>query len=233
MPVLGGAGGSPFWYHYNTNGCKVQSLLRKGGPVYGTDHPRNAACPPATSGRRTATRAATARWRPLPAAGATWARRCWRPRARCATGAGLVFLATVPQAMQLALARCPECCVLPCRAGGGRLPAARRRTGGGRQFAPGRAVLLAGRGWAPGPARCCRRCWAAVLPESLRAGPPTLLNALCRRRGPARRPARKHGADAPPRRDGPPDRPDGGPGAGRPAGRRRAVRRPAPLRAWC
>ena len=33
------------------------------------------------------------------------------------TGAGLVFLATVPQAMQLALARCPECCVLPCRAG--------------------------------------------------------------------------------------------------------------------
>ena len=35
---------------------------------------------------------------------------------RC--GAGLVFLATVPEAMQLALSRSPECCVLPCRAGG-------------------------------------------------------------------------------------------------------------------
>ncbi len=59
------------------------------------------------------------------------------------TGAGLVFLATVPQAMQLALARCPECCVLPCRAGadGCLLPGDVQAAAG--QFAPGRAVLLA------------------------------------------------------------------------------------------
>ena len=66
------------------------------------------------------------------------------------TGAGLVFLATVPQAMQLALARCPECCVLPCRAGadGCLLPGDVQAAAG--QFAPGRAVLLAGPGLGAG-----------------------------------------------------------------------------------
>ena len=66
------------------------------------------------------------------------------------TGAGLVFLATVPQAMQLALARCPECCGLPCRAGadGCLLPGDVQAAAG--QFAPGRAVLLAGPGLGAG-----------------------------------------------------------------------------------
>lgn len=67
---------------------------------------------------------------------------------RC--GAGLVFLATVPEAMQLALARSPECCVLPCRAGedGCLLPEDVQAAAG--RFAPGKAVLLAGPGLGPG-----------------------------------------------------------------------------------
>ena len=69
---------------------------------------------------------------------------------RC--GAGLVFLATVPQAMQLALARTPEVCVLPCRADeAGCLLPGDVRTAAGR-FAPGRAVLLAGPGLGAGAA---------------------------------------------------------------------------------
>ena len=90
------------------------------------------------------------------------------------TGAGLVFLATVPQAMQLALARTPECCVLPCQAGpdGCLLPADVHAAAA--RFAPGKAVLLAGPGWAPGPARCCRRCWAAALPGKPACWTPTL-----------------------------------------------------------
>ena len=61
-------------------------------------------------------------------------------------GVGLVFLATAPRAMQLALARCPECCVLPCRLDGdGWLLPEDVRAAAGR-FAPGKAVLLAGPG---------------------------------------------------------------------------------------
>lgn len=68
-------------------------------------------------------------------------------------GAGLVFLATVPDAMQLALMRTPECCVLPCRAGAdGWLCPDDVRTAAAR-FAPGKAVLLAGPGLGDGAGR--------------------------------------------------------------------------------
>ena len=64
-------------------------------------------------------------------------------------GAGLVFLATVPEAMQLALMRTPECCVLPCRANAaGSLDLDDVRAAAAR-FAPGKAVLLAGPGLGP------------------------------------------------------------------------------------
>ena len=70
---------------------------------------------------------------------------------RC--GAGLVFLATVPDAMQLALMRTPECCVLPCRADAdGWLCPDDVRTAAAR-FAPGKAVLLAGPGLGDGAGR--------------------------------------------------------------------------------
>lgn len=65
------------------------------------------------------------------------------------SGAGLVFLATVPEAMQLALLRTPECCVLPCRAdAAGSLDLDDVRAAASR-FAPGKAVLLAGPGLGP------------------------------------------------------------------------------------
>lgn len=68
-------------------------------------------------------------------------------------GAGLVFLATVPDAMQLALMRTPECCVLPCRADAdGWLCPDDVRTAAAR-FAPGKAVLLAGPGLGDGAGR--------------------------------------------------------------------------------
>ena len=78
------------------------------------------------------------------------------------TGAGLVFLATVPQAMQLALARTPECCVLPCQTGpdGCLLPADVHAAAA--RFAPGKAVLLAGPGLGGGA--------GAVLRELLGGG---------------------------------------------------------------
>ena len=81
--------------------------------------------------------AGSAQYRGAPVLAAEGALRC---------GAGLVFLATVPAAMQLALARAPECCVLPCRAGadGCLLPADVRRAAA--DFVPGKAVLLAGPG---------------------------------------------------------------------------------------
>lgn len=64
-------------------------------------------------------------------------------------GAGLVFLATVPEAMQLALLRTPECCVLPCRANAaGSLDLDDVRAAASR-FAPGKAALLAGPGLGP------------------------------------------------------------------------------------
>ena len=66
------------------------------------------------------------------------------------TGAGLGFLPRVPPPMLLALARGPQCCVLPCRAGadGCLLPGDVQAAA--RQFAPGRAVLLAGPGLGAG-----------------------------------------------------------------------------------
>ena len=63
---------------------------------------------------------------------------------RC--GAGLVFLATVPEAMQLALLRTPECCVLPCRADADGWLCPDDVRAGAARFAPGKAVLLAGPG---------------------------------------------------------------------------------------
>ena len=133
--------------------------------------------------------------------------------------------------MQLALARCPECCVLPCRAGadGCLLPGDAQAAAG--QFAPGRAVLLAGPGLGAGAGAVLQAllggssAWKACVLDA------DALNALGRRRGPAR--ALPENTVLTPH-----------PGemarltgltvaqvAGRPAGRRRAVRRPAPLRA--
>ena len=97
---------------------------------------------------------------------------------RC--GAGLVFLATVPQAMQPALARCPECCALPCRTGpdGFLLPADVQAAAG--SFAPGRAVLLAGPGLGAGADPLLRtlldgRSWKACVLDA------DALNALAAR----------------------------------------------------
>ena len=68
-------------------------------------------------------------------------------------GAGLVFLATVPDAMQLALMRTPECCVLPCRAGADGWLCPDDVCTAAARFAPGKAVLLAGPGLGDGAGR--------------------------------------------------------------------------------
>lgn len=68
-------------------------------------------------------------------------------------GAGLVFLATVPEAMQLALIRTPECCVLPCRADENGWLCPDDVSAAAARFAPGKAVLLAGPGLGDGSGR--------------------------------------------------------------------------------
>ncbi len=105
-------------------------------------------------------------------------------------GAGLVYLASVEEAVQTALARTPEVCVLPCRASaktGGIDPvhAATVRA----HFAGQNAVLLAGPGLGQGaaallPALLKRPApWAAIVLDA------DALNALAAKKRPPRLPA--------------------------------------------